>query len=86
VTVLPRAAPRVATAVALATLVLAAPAEAQCAMCRSVFGSAEGQQLAAAFRAGILFLLAAPFAAFAVVAGLAIRSLGRLPDAPGRDA
>ncbi len=49
-------------------------AGAQCAMCRSVFASEEGQQLAAAFRSGILFLLAAPFLAFAVVATLAVRS------------
>lgn len=46
---------------------------AQCAMCRSAFASPEGQQLVAAFRAGILFLLAVPFASFATVAFLAAR-------------
>lgn len=46
---------------------------AQCAMCRSAFASPEGQQLVAAFRTGILFLLAAPFASFATVAFLALR-------------
>lgn len=51
---------------------------AQCAMCRSVFASEEGQQLAGAFRSGILFLLPAPFLAFGVVATLAVRSRLRL--------
>ena len=46
---------------------------AQCAMCRSTFASPEGQQLVAAFRSGILFLLAAPIASFATVAFLAVR-------------
>lgn len=46
---------------------------AQCAMCRRAFASPEGQELVAAFRAGILFLLAAPFASFAAVAFLAVR-------------
>jgi len=46
---------------------------AQCAMCRSVLASPEGQQLAAALRSGILFLLAAPFVSFAIVAFLAVR-------------
>ena len=50
-----------------------APVSAQCAMCRRALLSPEGQQLAAAFRSGILFLLAAPFASFAVVAFLAVR-------------
>ncbi len=48
-------------------------ASAQCAMCRRAFASPEGQQLVAAFRAGILFLLAVPFASFATVAFLAVR-------------
>lgn len=46
---------------------------AQCAMCRTALASPEGQQLAGAFRAGILFLLAAPAASFATVAFLATR-------------
>ena len=54
-------------------LLVAETAVAQCAMCRSAFASPEGQQLVAAFRAGILFLLAAPFASFAAVAFLAVR-------------
>ena len=46
---------------------------AQCAMCRSAFASPEGQQLVAAFRISILFLLATTFASFATVAFLAVR-------------
>lgn len=51
--------------------------EAQCAMCRRAFDSTEGRQLVAAFRSGILFLLAAPFVAFGVVATLAVRGQRR---------
>ena len=60
-------------------LVMARPelAAAQCAMCRTAFASAEGQQLVAAFRSGILFLLAAPFVAFGAVATLAVRAQRR---------
>ena len=54
-------------------LLAATPASAQCAMCRRALLSPEGQQLVAAFRSGILFLLAAPFASFAAVAFLAVR-------------
>jgi hypothetical protein len=63
---------------------------AQCAMCRRVLASPEGQQLVAAFRSGILLLLVAPFAVFATVARLAIRGQRRRnagleqPD-PSRD-
>ena len=65
---------RVAVLLALATsLLLSDYASAQCAMCRSAFASPEGQQLVAAFRAGILLLLAAPFASFATLALLAVR-------------
>ena len=65
---------RVAVLLALAASVLRSDyASAQCAMCRSAFASPEGQQLVAAFRAGILLLLAAPFASFAAVAVLAVR-------------
>jgi hypothetical protein len=46
-------------------------------MCRSVLASPEGQQLAAGFRSGILFLLAAPFTVFATVAILAVRQQRR---------
>ncbi|MBI4477434.1 MAG: hypothetical protein HY654_09690 [Acidobacteria bacterium] len=48
-------------------------ATAQCAMCRRALSSPEGQQLVAAFRSGILFLLAAPIASFVTVAFLAVR-------------
>ena len=59
-------------------LVLAADsAFAQCAMCRRALQSPEGQQMVAAFRSGILFLLVAPFAAFGTVATLAIRGQRR---------
>lgn len=54
-------------------LVGAQPAGAQCAMCRRALQSPEGQQMIAAFRSGILLLLAAPFAVFATVATLAVR-------------
>jgi hypothetical protein len=51
--------------------------DAQCSMCRRAFNSPEGRQLVAAFRSGILFLLAAPFVAFGVVATLAVRGQRR---------
>lgn len=64
----------VTAVLALGSLLLVSEtAFAQCAMCRSAFASPEGQQLVAAFRAGILFLLAAPVASFATVAFLAVR-------------
>lgn len=66
-----------------AFLLIPETALAQCAMCRSAFASPEGQQLVAAFRAGILFLLAAPVASFAAVAFLAVRRQRRR-DAAGR--
>jgi hypothetical protein len=65
--------------IAVVVVVLAAvwlmgdTAAAQCAMCRRALDSPEGQQLAAALRSGILFLLAAPFTVFAIVATLAVR-------------
>jgi hypothetical protein len=52
-------------------------ASAQCAMCRRALASPEGQQLVAAFRAGILLLLAAPAASFGAVAFFAVRRLRR---------
>lgn len=54
-------------------LLIAETAFAQCAMCRRALAAPEGQQLIAALRAGILFLLAAPIASFATVAFLAVR-------------
>jgi hypothetical protein len=63
----------IAAIVMMVVVLSAAPVSAQCAMCRRALLSPEGQQLVAAFRGGILFLLAAPFASFAVVAFLAVR-------------
>mgnify|MGYP001263646193 CR=1 FL=1 len=61
-------------------LVTAEPASGQCAMCRRALDSPEGQQLIGALRSGILVLLAAPFATFATVAVLAVRSRNRRSD------
>ena len=61
-----------------AAIVLAPDAVwAQCAMCRSALQSPEGQHMAAAFRSGILVLLAAPFSLVAVVATLIVRMARR---------
>jgi hypothetical protein len=57
--------------------------EAQCAMCRTVLNSPEGQQMVAALRSGILLLLAAPFAIFATIAVLAVRGQRRRMAAEG---
>lgn len=54
-----------------------ADASAQCAMCRSVLASPEGQRMVGALRSGILLLLAAPFAVFGTVAVLAVRTQRR---------
>lgn len=51
----------------------AAPASAQCAMCRTLLQTPEGRHMAAAFRSGILLLLAAPFSIFGIIAALAVR-------------
>ena len=63
--------------VALGAMVLfvlwAEPAGAQCAMCRRALESPEGRQVVAAFRSGILILLAAPFSLFGVIAALVVR-------------
>lgn len=62
---------------ALATAVIALGAtvdvSTQCAMCRTVLASPEGQQMVAALRSGILLLFVAPFIVFASVATLAVR-------------
>ena len=57
---------------------------AQCVMCRRALESPEGQQVIAAFRSGILVLLAAPFVVFAAVATLAIRDQRRRNAAQDR--
>jgi len=49
------------------------PAAAQCSMCRRALQSPEGQQVVAAFRSGILVLLAAPFTLVGVIATLVVR-------------
>jgi len=73
----------VAAALVVGSLVLIpGAASAQCAMCRSVFGSPEGQSLAAAFRAGTILLLAAPIVSFATVALLAVRQQRRRDAEP----
>ena len=60
--------------VMLAVLVLAPERGlAQCAMCRRALQSPEGQQMVAAFRSGILVLLAAPFSLLGVIATLVVR-------------
>jgi hypothetical protein len=60
-------------AVALVVMATAHTASAQCAMCRRALDSPEGRQMIAAFRSGILVLLATPFAVFGAVATLAVR-------------
>ena len=65
------------TACALAftiVVLLPHPAAAQCAMCRRALTSPEGQRMVAAFREGILLLLAAPFLIFGTIATIAIRT------------
>ncbi|HJO37041.1 MAG: hypothetical protein QGG24_04720 [Vicinamibacterales bacterium] len=59
-------------------VVAVAPADAQCVMCRTALDSPEGRMMIAALRAGILVLLAAPFAAFGCVAYFAVRSQRQL--------
>lgn len=58
---------------------------AQCAMCRRALQSPEGQAMIAAFRSGILLLLAAPFGVFGTVAVLAVRRQRRLADSRPAD-
>jgi len=65
----------VAAVAVVVVLMLLVPegAIAQCAMCRRALQSPEGQQMAAAFRSGILVLLAAPFSLVGVVAALVVK-------------
>ncbi len=63
------------TVTALVLAVVADAAFAQCPMCRTALSSPEGQQLAAAFRGGILLLVVVPFAAVATIALLVARQL-----------
>ena len=65
----------VAAGLAVAVLVLCwpEPAAAQCAMCRRALQSPEGQQMVAAFRSGILLMLAAPFSLVGIIAALVVK-------------
>ncbi len=75
---------RVSVAACLAIVVLVLlwpePAAAQCAMCRRALESPEGQQMVAAFRSGILVLVAAPFGLVGVIATLVVRMQRRRRD------
>jgi hypothetical protein len=62
-----------AAVVVVVMLLLPDTASAQCAMCRRALQSPEGQQMVAAFRSGILVLLAAPFSLVGVIATLIVR-------------
>jgi len=65
---------------AVALVLAPEAASAQCAMCRRALQSPEGQQMVAAFRSGILVLLAAPFSLVAVIATLVVRMQRRRPS------
>lgn len=60
-------------AIMILAILLPVPAPAQCAMCRRALQSPEGQQMVAAFRSGIVILLAAPFSLVAVIGALIVR-------------
>ena len=64
----------------LGAILLSGEVSAQCAMCRRALLSPEGRQMVAAFRSGILVLLAAPFLVFGTVAVLAVRAQRKLVD------
>jgi len=68
-----RAKRLVIVAVVLLVAAWPVPAGAQCAMCRRALQSPEGQQMVAAFRSGILVLLAAPFSLVGVIAALVVK-------------
>lgn len=59
--------------VGLIVLSVSTDVSAQCAMCRTLLGTPEGQRMISALRSGILLLLVAPFVIFATVATLAVR-------------
>jgi len=61
-------------AVGVLVLLWPEPVFAQgCAMCKRALASPEGQQMVAAFRSGILVLLAAPFSLVGLIAALVVR-------------
>ena len=72
-----------AVLIVIGMLLLPETASAQCAMCRRALQSPEGQQMVAAFRSGILVLLAAPFSLVGVIATLIVR-MQRRRDAHNR--
>jgi hypothetical protein len=64
----------VALVVAALALTWPSPAFAQgCAMCKRALLSPEGRQMVAAFRSGILVLLAAPFSLVGIIAALIVK-------------
>jgi hypothetical protein len=71
-----RLAAALCTAVGLA--VASAVPEAQCSVCRSLLAAPEAESIAAALRAAIWVLLAAPVGALAVVALAVIKSRQRI--------
>ena len=75
----------VAAGIAILAWLLPEPAAAQCAMCRRALQSPEGQQMVAAFRSGILVLLAAPFGLVGVIAALIVRMQRRRLHLPPLD-
>lgn len=77
-----RADAAITIALVALVLVLPDPAAAQCSMCRRALQSPEGQQMIAAFRSGILVLLAAPITLVGVIATLVVRMQRRGPDLP----
>jgi len=76
----PQLAAAALVCVAAAALVPPVLVEAQCVMCRTALASEEGRAIVAAFRSGIVVLLAAPFAAFGIVAALVVRATRRRAD------
>jgi hypothetical protein len=64
---------RIALCVVVLVALWTTPGAAQCAMCRRALESPEGRQMVAAFRSGILILLAAPFSLFGVITALVVR-------------
>ena len=66
-----------------AVALVADDAAAQCAMCRTALESPEAAALAAGFRRAVLFLLAVPFTAIAVIAVMVARRTRAAAEAPG---
>lgn len=62
-------------------LVIASPADAQCAMCRAALESSDAQAFIAKLNLGILFLLAAPMGIVVSIAIAMARSRRRLRSA-----